>query len=212
MPLLSKQGFVDVMALDILRDPDEGCKRLKGVMGDYKVWRGLGEVPRECFLEGRLEVGVKRKRKSLLEMSEEKEEVERRIMEGVLRGVGRGLEGKGEEKLGSGDGDGDEDEDEDESESKMPAPESFAFDNTDDEGREKSVNGKGKEEERAKKEQMDDQMEEVDLTNEDDELEVKDEEKAEVEVQDENEEKEKKDEISEVIESSRGEGGKENWL
>ncbi|QSZ32881.1 hypothetical protein DSL72_002462 [Monilinia vaccinii-corymbosi] len=89
MPMLSRQGFIDVMAMELLRDPDEGHRRLGGVVRDYEVWRGLGEVPRRCFLEGKVEGRKGRgKRKSLLEMSEEKEEVERRIMEAMLKAAG----------------------------------------------------------------------------------------------------------------------------
>ncbi|APA13411.1 hypothetical protein sscle_11g081810 [Sclerotinia sclerotiorum 1980 UF-70] len=92
MPMLSRQGFIDVMGMEMLRDPDEGHKRLSGVVSDYAIWKELGAVPRSCFLERKVEKGGRGKRKSLLEMSEEKEEVERRIMEGMLRGVGEGKE------------------------------------------------------------------------------------------------------------------------
>ncbi|ESZ94336.1 hypothetical protein SBOR_5280 [Sclerotinia borealis F-4128] len=147
MPMLSKQGFIDVMGMELVGDPEEGWRRLRGVVQDYGVWRGLGDVPRECFLEGPVEGGGMGsrgmgmgmgmgmgKRRSLLEMSEEKEEVERRIMEGMFRGAGAG------EKVEGGDANADEDlevkeemEMEIEMLGNMPAPESFAFDTTDDE-------------------------------------------------------------------------------
>ncbi|KAI9651014.1 hypothetical protein NHQ30_001051 [Ciborinia camelliae] len=41
MPMLSKLGFVDAMGMQILRDPEDGCRRLREVMSAYGVWMGL---------------------------------------------------------------------------------------------------------------------------------------------------------------------------
>ncbi|KAJ8061449.1 hypothetical protein OCU04_009267 [Sclerotinia nivalis] len=147
MPMLSRQGFIDVMGMEMLRDPDEGHKRLSGVVSDYAVWKELGEMPRSCFLERRVEKGGRGKRKSLLEMSEEKEEVERRIMEGMLRVVGEGREQGGglvekekeKEKLGdvgASNGNADPDlgkKELNDSKANIPPPENSAFHSADDE-------------------------------------------------------------------------------
>lgn len=138
MPMLSRQGFIDVMGMEMLQDPDEGHRRLEGVVRDYAIWKPLGDVPRECFLDGKIE--GRGKRRSLLEMSEEKEEVERKIMEGMFRGVGAG-------KIGGRNRSEDSEERRDRSRSRSrsssgdsrktdPAvPERFAFDTTDEEER-----------------------------------------------------------------------------
>ncbi|RAL59120.1 hypothetical protein DID88_006766 [Monilinia fructigena] len=143
MPMLSRQGFIDVMGMELLRDPDEGHRRLGGVVRDYEVWKELGE------------------RKSLLEMSEEKEEVERRIMEGMLRGAGEEVG-----MVGSSDGNDDLNTDTD-AESNMPAPDSFTFETTDDE--EKLIEEKGDQvrhqAERQVERQMEHGMQEVSLSD-----------------------------------------------
>ncbi|KAA8564712.1 hypothetical protein MFRU_013g02270 [Monilinia fructicola] len=162
MPMLSRQGFIDVMGMELLRDPDEGHRRLGGVVRDYEVWRELGEVPRKCFLEGKVEgKGGRGKRKSLLEMSEEKEEVERRIMEGMLRGAGEEVG-----MMGSSDGNDDLNTDT-EAEGNMPAPDSFTFETTDEEERliEEKEDLVGHQAERQVERQMEHGMQEVNLSD-----------------------------------------------
>lgn len=162
MPMLSRQGFIDVMGMELLRDPDEGHRRLGGVVRDYEVWRELGEVPRKCFLEGKVEgKGGRGKRKSLLEMSEEKEEVERRIMEGMLRGAGEEVG-----MMGSSDGNDDLNTDT-EAEGNLPAPDSFTFETTDEEERliEEKEDLVGHQAERQVERQMEHGMQEVNLSD-----------------------------------------------
>lgn len=136
MPMLSRQGFIDVMGMEMLQDPDEGHRRLEGVVRDYDIWKPLGDVPRECFLDGKIE--GRGKRRSLLEMSEEKEEVERKIMEGMFRGVGAGKIGgrnRSEEKEERRDRSRSRSSSRDSRKMDLPAPERFAFDAADEEER-----------------------------------------------------------------------------
>jgi hypothetical protein len=49
MPMLSRQGFIDLGKRDYLRDPDVGYEYLKRVVGEYEIWGELGEVPRNML-------------------------------------------------------------------------------------------------------------------------------------------------------------------
>ncbi|PQE12848.1 Major facilitator superfamily transporter protein [Rutstroemia sp. NJR-2017a BBW] len=82
MPMLTPQGFADVNAMMLLEKPDEGCKRLRELLRAYGIWKELGEFPRECLPARAIVYG---KRKSLLEMSLEKEMIEAEIIAGLQR-------------------------------------------------------------------------------------------------------------------------------
>ncbi|KAB8292103.1 hypothetical protein EYC80_007848 [Monilinia laxa] len=103
MPMLSRQGFIDVMGMELLQDPDEGHKRLGGVVRDYEVWKELGEIPRKEGGGGEEDYG------------------------GDVEGGGEEVG-----MVGSSDGNDDLNADTD-AESNMPAPDSFTFETTDDE-------------------------------------------------------------------------------
>lgn len=51
MPMLSRQGFIDLGAIEYLRDPSKGHKYLKLVAAKYSIWTELGEVPRSVLPE-----------------------------------------------------------------------------------------------------------------------------------------------------------------
>jgi hypothetical protein len=82
MPMLTPQGFADVNAMMLLEKPDEGCQRLRELLRAYGIWKELGEFPRECLPARAIVYG---KRKSLLEMSLEKEMIEAEIIAGLQR-------------------------------------------------------------------------------------------------------------------------------
>jgi hypothetical protein len=82
MPMLTPQGFADVNAMMLLEKPDEGCKRLRELLRAYGIWKELGDFPRDCLPARAIVYG---KRKSLLEMSLEKEMIEAEIIAGLQR-------------------------------------------------------------------------------------------------------------------------------
>jgi hypothetical protein len=49
MPMLSRQGFIDLGKREYLRDPDVGYKYLKRVVREYGIWVELGEIRRNMF-------------------------------------------------------------------------------------------------------------------------------------------------------------------
>jgi hypothetical protein len=51
MPMLSRQGFIDLGAIEYLRDPSKGYIYLKAVVAKYSVWTDLGEIPRNVLPE-----------------------------------------------------------------------------------------------------------------------------------------------------------------
>ncbi|PVH78901.1 hypothetical protein DL98DRAFT_655779 [Cadophora sp. DSE1049] len=51
MPMISRQGFIDVCAIEYLKDPDSAYRYLGKAVREYGVWRELGEVPREVLPE-----------------------------------------------------------------------------------------------------------------------------------------------------------------
>ncbi|KAM3077428.1 hypothetical protein ACMFMG_006773 [Clarireedia jacksonii] len=106
MPMLTPQGFADVNAMMLLEKPDEGCKRLRELLRAYGIWKELGEFPRYCLPA---KASIYGKRKSLLEMSLEKEMIEAEIIAGLEREVIEEMGGTEDEEsegsLKSGDND-----------------------------------------------------------------------------------------------------------
>jgi hypothetical protein len=49
MPMLSRQGFIDLGTIEYLRDPAKGYTYIKIVVETYKIWTELGEVPRSVL-------------------------------------------------------------------------------------------------------------------------------------------------------------------
>ena len=51
MPMISRQGFMDVCAIEYLRDPDSAHEYLRKAVGEYGVWKELGDMPRSVLPE-----------------------------------------------------------------------------------------------------------------------------------------------------------------
>lgn len=51
MPLLSKQGFVDLMKIEYCKDFDLAYQYLRRAIQAYGIWTELGEMPRSVFPE-----------------------------------------------------------------------------------------------------------------------------------------------------------------
>ncbi|KAE8445918.1 hypothetical protein EG329_012697 [Mollisiaceae sp. DMI_Dod_QoI] len=49
MPMLSRQGFIDLTAIEYLKDPDKAYQYLLRAIQEYRIWKGLGEPPRAIF-------------------------------------------------------------------------------------------------------------------------------------------------------------------
>ncbi|TQS35764.1 hypothetical protein Golomagni_03805 [Golovinomyces magnicellulatus] len=49
MPLLSRQGFIDICAHDYLKDPSLAYQYLINVLQELKVWKELGDLPRSTL-------------------------------------------------------------------------------------------------------------------------------------------------------------------
>lgn len=49
MPMLSRQGFIDLSAIEYLVNPAQGYAYLKRAVEEYGVWKELGEMPRDCL-------------------------------------------------------------------------------------------------------------------------------------------------------------------
>lgn len=46
MPMLTKQGFLDLSAIEYLVNPDKALDYLRNALEEYKIWKELGEMPR----------------------------------------------------------------------------------------------------------------------------------------------------------------------
>ncbi|KAE9372991.1 hypothetical protein N431DRAFT_465307 [Stipitochalara longipes BDJ] len=53
MPMLSRQGFIDLAKREYLGDPEVGWVYLKRVRDEYGIWNELGEMPRSVLPESR---------------------------------------------------------------------------------------------------------------------------------------------------------------
>jgi hypothetical protein len=51
MPMLSRQGFTDLGAIEYLRDPSKGHEYLKSIIKKYNIWTELGDIPRSALPE-----------------------------------------------------------------------------------------------------------------------------------------------------------------
>ncbi|KAH6723579.1 hypothetical protein BKA61DRAFT_453736, partial [Leptodontidium sp. MPI-SDFR-AT-0119] len=51
MPMISRQGFIDVCAIEYLKDPTKAHEYLGKVVKEYSVWTELGDIPREVLPE-----------------------------------------------------------------------------------------------------------------------------------------------------------------
>lgn len=51
MPMLSRQGFIDLGAIEYLREPTKGHKYLILVITKYGIWTELGDMPRSVLPE-----------------------------------------------------------------------------------------------------------------------------------------------------------------
>ncbi|CZT45774.1 uncharacterized protein RSE6_06120 [Rhynchosporium secalis] len=51
MPMISRQGFIDVCKVEYMKDPDMGHEYLGRVIKEYGIWKELGDVPREVLPE-----------------------------------------------------------------------------------------------------------------------------------------------------------------
>ena len=49
MPMLSRQGFIDLAKREYLKDPENGWVGLKRVRKEYGIWNELGEIPRSVL-------------------------------------------------------------------------------------------------------------------------------------------------------------------
>jgi hypothetical protein len=49
MPMLSRQGFIDLGKREYLRNSDVGYTYLKRVVSEYEIWGELGEIPRSAL-------------------------------------------------------------------------------------------------------------------------------------------------------------------
>ncbi|KAF3071196.1 hypothetical protein GL218_00026 [Daldinia childiae] len=52
MPMLTLQGFTDMMAVEHASDPELAWRGINAALRYYDVWRELGPLPRECLLPG----------------------------------------------------------------------------------------------------------------------------------------------------------------
>ncbi|KAL2070956.1 hypothetical protein VTL71DRAFT_13982 [Oculimacula yallundae] len=51
MPMLSRQGFIDVCAIEYLKEPNKGHEYLRKVVKAFGIWEELGDLPREVLPE-----------------------------------------------------------------------------------------------------------------------------------------------------------------
>jgi len=51
MPMISRQGFIDVSALEYLGNPDRAYVCVRQAMNEYGIWRELGKMPRQMLPE-----------------------------------------------------------------------------------------------------------------------------------------------------------------
>jgi len=51
MPMISRQGFIDVCAIEYLKDPSSAHEYLRKAVGEYGVWKELVEMPRDVLPE-----------------------------------------------------------------------------------------------------------------------------------------------------------------
>ncbi|KAK6584731.1 hypothetical protein PZA11_002955 [Diplocarpon coronariae] len=54
MPMISRQCFIDVCAVEYLKDPSKAYGWLRNAVTAYGVWEGLGEMPREVLPETKI--------------------------------------------------------------------------------------------------------------------------------------------------------------
>lgn len=49
MPSLTRQGFIDLQAIEILSEPDQAVDRLNRVLAHYGIWQTWGPLPRSIL-------------------------------------------------------------------------------------------------------------------------------------------------------------------
>ncbi|RDW60030.1 hypothetical protein BP5796_11636 [Coleophoma crateriformis] len=53
MPMLSRQGFIDLSAMQYLKDPSKGHEELAKAVSTYGIWKDLCEMPRSVLPESK---------------------------------------------------------------------------------------------------------------------------------------------------------------
>lgn len=54
MPILSRQGFIDLSAIEYLVSPTKGHEYLQKAIAEYGIWKQLGELPRSVLPDNSL--------------------------------------------------------------------------------------------------------------------------------------------------------------
>lgn len=54
MPILSRQGFIDLSAIEYLVSPTKGHEYLQKAIAEYGIWKQLGELPRAMLPDNSL--------------------------------------------------------------------------------------------------------------------------------------------------------------
>ncbi|KAI9734070.1 MAG: hypothetical protein M1818_007008 [Claussenomyces sp. TS43310] len=52
MPMLTRQGFIDITVVETLYNPSLGWQRLNRIARHYGIWREMGDIPRTALPEG----------------------------------------------------------------------------------------------------------------------------------------------------------------
>jgi hypothetical protein len=77
MPMLTKQGFLDLSAIEYLVNPDKALDYLRKAVTEYGIWKELGEIPRTVLPNNSLPKALKIKDNVGQEGSSELEEVKK---------------------------------------------------------------------------------------------------------------------------------------
>jgi hypothetical protein len=76
MPMLTKQGFLDLSAIEYLVNPDKALDYLRKAVTEHGIWKELGEMPRSVLPNNSLPKVSKIKASAVEDGNDKREEVQ----------------------------------------------------------------------------------------------------------------------------------------